>query len=78
MSDISLAALDTSNLVKHQSTLKGSAVKLHIDASAHNFLNANSSIILESHNLENGYEVSLRAVSESWLISEVFGLWRKN
>ena len=72
MSDISLAALDISKLVKHQSTLQGSPVKLHIDASAHNFLNANASIILESHNLESGYEVSLSTVSESWLISEIF------
>ena len=72
ISEISLAALDTSKLIKHQSTLRGSAVKLYIDAAAHNFLNANASIILESHYRENGYEITLRAVSENWLISEVF------
>jgi predicted DNA-binding transcriptional regulator YafY len=50
----------------------GGAIKLKIHHSSQNFLSENSAIILESHAREYGYEVELREISESWLISEVF------
>lgn len=45
---------------------------LKISRAAQSFLNENSQIILESHEEAEGYLVTLREVSESWLTSEVF------
>lgn len=46
--------------------------KLAISKSAQSFLLENSSVILESHETENGYLALLGEVSEGWLISEIF------
>lgn len=46
--------------------------QLFVDVKAKSFLAENSAIILESHALDNGFEVLIRGVSENWLISEIF------
>lgn len=56
----------------HRIESNGAGIKLKVHHSAQNFLSENSSIILESHNRDYGYEVHLREISESWLISEIF------
>lgn len=72
MSEISLMKMDILKSVPRETSPQESFVKLHVDFSANNFLNTNASIVLESHKLETGYELSLRPISENWLISEVF------
>ncbi len=46
--------------------------RLAITSLGKNFIAENSAIILESHELPSGFEITIREVSENWLISEVF------
>jgi predicted DNA-binding transcriptional regulator YafY len=71
MSEIRQAQISVSKLKPKISSIC-QEYRLFVTHRGKSFLAENSSIILESHQSDDGYEAVIREVSEAWLISEIF------